>query len=104
MENVVSTICRYDTLSHQRLKKKRNRNFFGKIHEKSEAVCSEYVKYSSEKNVQTYFKRGENYFLIYQKRAVEDCFLTEVLMGKAPSFICYRDQAGIDGERTDIMK
>lgn len=44
-----------------------------------------YVKYSSEKNVQIYFKREGNYFLIYPKRA-EDYFLA-VLMGKALSFL-----------------
>lgn len=54
--------------------------------EKFDAVCSEYVKYSSEKNVQTYFKKDENYFLIYQKRTEEDCFLTEVLKGQATFF------------------
>lgn len=58
------------------IKKKRNRNLLRKIHEKFETVCSEYVKYSSEENVQTYFKTDENYFLMYQKRAKEDCFLT----------------------------
>lgn len=42
--------------------------------------------YSSEENVQTYFKRDENYFLIYPKRAEEDYFLT-VLMGIALSFL-----------------
>ena len=72
----ISVSCLHDTLNHWGLKKKRNRNLFRKIHEKFEAVCSEYVKYSSEENVQTYFKRDENYFLTYQKRAEDDCFLT----------------------------
>lgn len=65
--------------------KKRKRNLCGKIHVKDEAICCEYVKYSSEKNVQTHFKREGNYFLRYPKRA-EDYFLTEVLMGKALFF------------------
>lgn len=96
-------LYRYDTLSHWGFKK-RNRNLFRKTCEKFEAVYSEYIKYSSEENVQSYFKTDENYSLIYQKRAKEDCFLTEVLMGKAPFFICYRDHAGIDGKRRDILK
>lgn len=93
----MQTICTHDSLSHAGLKK-TNGNLFSKICEKFEAVCSEYVKYSSEKSVQTYFKRDENYLLIYQKRVKEDCFLTEVLMGKAPFFICYRDRSLPTGE------
>lgn len=65
---------------------KKKRNLCGKIHEKYEVICCEYVKYSSEKNVQTHFKGEGNYFLIYPKRT-EDYFLTEVLMGKALSFL-----------------
>lgn len=35
------------------------------------------------------FKRDENYFLIYQKRAEEERFFTEVLKGQAPFFFLF---------------